>query len=99
MYARVSPILLSSKLSSTKTVMLTAGGWGITADDLPKTIPEFVELTDTIYRICLDGSVEDHVMNSLKMIADALEEDRVEIKFITNRMCKLLFLDILLRSL
>ena len=79
--------------------MLTAGGWGITTDDLPKTMPEFLELTDTIYRIALDGAVEDHVMNSLKMIADALEEDRVEIKFITNRMCKLLFLDILLRSL
>ena len=67
--------------------MLTSGASGLSADDLPKTMPQFIELTDFLYRKAMNGAVEDHILDSLRMISDALDEDNYEVNFIPMRLC------------
>ena len=47
---------------------------------------QFIELVDELYRKALDGEVEDHIMDTLKMVSKTLDEDGIEAKFITSRM-------------
>lgn len=86
-------VQLSSRLSSPDhaswrlpIVMLTSGGWGISPDEMPKTLPQFIELMDALYRKSLNGAAEQHILDSLQVISDALEEDQFEVHFDPIRM-------------
>ncbi|KDQ15502.1 hypothetical protein BOTBODRAFT_293418 [Botryobasidium botryosum FD-172 SS1] len=75
-------------------LMLCSGGWGLDISELPATVDDIIQHMDEQYRNAFDGrEPEKPVMDSLKMLKVALEEDNTPVQFENFRIGPAFFID------